>query len=64
MQMELLSAIFSGGMSGIAYWVVGMPPDVLKSRLQTGALKYIYSSHILYICMYVKNEIQSLLLPI
>lgn len=38
MHMEVLSAIVSGGMAGIAYWVVGMPPDVLKSRLQTGAL--------------------------
>ncbi|CAD6996903.1 unnamed protein product [Ceratitis capitata] len=35
MHMEVLSAIVSGGMAGIAYWVVGMPPDVLKSRLQT-----------------------------
>lgn len=46
MQMEVLSAIFSGGMSGIAYWVVGMPPDVLKSRLQTGALKDFCFSYI------------------
>lgn len=28
--------ILAGGMAGIANWVVGMPADVLKSRLQTG----------------------------
>lgn len=28
-------SIFAGGMSGIMHWVVGMPPDVIKSRLQT-----------------------------
>lgn len=27
--------IFAGGMAGIANWIVGMPADVLKSRLQT-----------------------------
>ncbi|XP_054742366.1 congested-like trachea protein isoform X2 [Anastrepha obliqua] len=32
---DVLSAIFAGGMAGISYWIVGMPPDVLKSRLQT-----------------------------
>lgn len=30
--------ILAGGMSGIANWLVGMPADVLKSRLQTGNL--------------------------
>lgn len=28
-------SIFAGGMSGITHWIVGMPPDVIKSRLQT-----------------------------
>lgn len=32
----LLGTIFAGGMAGIANWAVGMPADVLKSRLQTG----------------------------
>lgn len=32
----LLGTIFAGGMAGIANWTVGMPADVLKSRLQTG----------------------------
>ncbi|XP_036321471.1 congested-like trachea protein [Rhagoletis pomonella] len=35
LHMEVLTAIFAGGMAGITYWIVGMPPDVLKSRLQT-----------------------------
>lgn len=42
--------ILAGGMSGIANWVVGMPADVLKSRLQTapegtypGGMKQVFS---------------------
>lgn len=31
----ILGTIFAGGCAGIANWLVGMPPDVLKSRLQT-----------------------------
>jgi solute carrier family 25 (mitochondrial carnitine/acylcarnitine transporter), member 20/29 len=34
----LLGTIFAGGMAGIANWAIGMPADVLKSRLQTGTL--------------------------
>uniref|UniRef100_A0A8D8T9H6 Congested-like trachea protein n=1 Tax=Cacopsylla melanoneura TaxID=428564 RepID=A0A8D8T9H6_9HEMI len=33
--VSMLSTIFAGGCAGIMYWVVGMPADVLKSRLQT-----------------------------
>lgn len=33
---KLLIAIPAGGMAGILNWVVAMPADVLKSRLQTG----------------------------
>lgn len=33
---KLLVTIFAGGMAGIANWSIGMPADVLKSRLQTG----------------------------
>lgn len=33
--MGLLITIFAGGMAGIANWAIGMPADVLKSRLQT-----------------------------
>lgn len=32
----LMGTIFAGGMAGIANWAIGMPADVLKSRLQTG----------------------------
>lgn len=35
-QTSLFSTIFAGGCAGIMNWVVGIPPDVLKSRLQTG----------------------------
>lgn len=38
-QVSLTATLFAGGSAGIAYWVVGMPADVLKSRLQTG--KYV-----------------------
>lgn len=31
----ILRTIFAGGMAGIANWLVGIPADVLKSRLQT-----------------------------
>ncbi|CRL06506.1 CLUMA_CG019481, isoform A [Clunio marinus] len=32
---EMTGTIFAGGMAGIANWSIGMPQDVLKSRLQT-----------------------------
>lgn len=35
-EASLLGTIFAGGFAGIANWIVGMPADVLKSRLQTG----------------------------
>ncbi|XP_008546413.1 mitochondrial carnitine/acylcarnitine carrier protein [Microplitis demolitor] len=34
-KLSLLSTIFAGGCAGIVNWIVGMPPDVIKSRLQT-----------------------------
>ncbi|BES89141.1 unnamed protein product [Nesidiocoris tenuis] len=34
-QLNLLKTIFAGGMAGIFNWAVGMPADVIKSRLQT-----------------------------
>lgn len=30
-----LAILFAGGMAGVANWTVAIPPDVLKSRLQT-----------------------------
>lgn len=38
---SILGTILAGGAAGIAYWVVGMPPDVLKSRLQTGKIFFM-----------------------
>uniref|UniRef100_A0A1B6LK75 Mitochondrial carnitine/acylcarnitine carrier protein n=1 Tax=Graphocephala atropunctata TaxID=36148 RepID=A0A1B6LK75_9HEMI len=34
-EVSMLSTIFAGGMAGICNWLVGIPADVLKSRLQT-----------------------------
>ena len=45
-KLGLVSTIFAGGFAGIANWIVGMPADVLKSRLQTGkpqtGIRYFY----------------------
>lgn len=32
----LMNTIFAGGMAGIVNWLIAMPADVLKSRLQIG----------------------------
>lgn len=34
-KLSLTNTIFCGGMAGIFNWMVAIPPDVLKSRLQT-----------------------------
>lgn len=34
--LGIVPTILAGGCAGIANWIVGMPPDVLKSRLQSG----------------------------
>ncbi|KAJ8953248.1 hypothetical protein NQ318_015829 [Aromia moschata] len=31
----IMGTILAGGATGVANWLIGMPPDVLKSRLQT-----------------------------
>ena len=31
-----LKTLFAGGMAGVFNWLVAIPPDVLKSRLQIG----------------------------
>jgi len=33
--LSISKTIFAGGMAGIFNWIVGIPPDVMKSRLQT-----------------------------
>lgn len=37
-EINTASTIFAGGAAGMAYWILGMPADVLKSRLQSGKL--------------------------
>lgn len=51
-QVSLAVTLFAGGSAGIGYWLVGMPADVLKSRLQTGKKKKsnIAMRNILNIC--------------
>ena len=36
--LSLWRTLFAGGTAGIFNWLVAIPPDVLKSRLQTGKL--------------------------
>lgn len=31
-----MRTLVAGGMAGVFNWMVAIPPDVLKSRLQTG----------------------------
>ena len=35
-ELSISRTIIAGGMAGVLNWVVAIPPDVLKSRLQTG----------------------------
>ena len=35
-QLSIGRTIMAGGLAGIFNWLVAIPPDVLKSRLQTG----------------------------
>lgn len=37
-EINTASTIFAGGAAGMAYWILGMPADVLKSRLQSGKM--------------------------
>jgi len=34
-ELSIARTLFAGGMAGIFNWAVAIPPDVLKSRLQT-----------------------------
>ncbi|KAK7102306.1 mitochondrial carnitine/acylcarnitine carrier protein-like [Littorina saxatilis] len=34
-ELSIMRTLFAGGMAGIFNWMVAIPPDVLKSRLQT-----------------------------
>lgn len=35
-EISMVWSLIAGGLAGISFWLVGMPPDILKSRLQTG----------------------------
>lgn len=35
-EISMTWSLIAGGLAGISFWLVGMPPDILKSRLQTG----------------------------
>lgn len=37
-ELSVPSVLFAGGMAGICNWAVAIPPDVLKSRFQTGSI--------------------------
>lgn len=59
----ILGTIFAGGSAGIANWVVGMPADVLKSRLQTGfnvniTFRFKSKCYGLFILQLLKGRIQ------
>ena len=41
-QLSMGKTLFAGGMAGIFNWMVAIPPDVLKSRLQTGDLLQLF----------------------
>jgi solute carrier family 25 carnitine/acylcarnitine transporter 20/29 len=41
--LSALKTLFAGGMAGIANWVVAIPPDVLKSRFQTGLIGLFFN---------------------
>lgn len=45
-ELSAWRTLLAGGMAGIGNWIVAIPPDVLKSRFQTG----------LFFQMIVKNE--------
>ena len=43
-EISIGRTIFAGGMAGIFNWIVALPPDVVKSRLQSGMKKIIFSN--------------------
>jgi Mitochondrial carrier protein len=40
-----LQTMLAGGLAGIANWIIAIPPDVLKSRLQAGTIFYFIHVH-------------------
>jgi len=59
--LSLGRTIFAGGMAGIFNWLVALPPDVLKSRLQTApAGMYPNGIRGVFAEMYAKEGIRAL----
>lgn len=42
--LSVFSSLFSGGMAGIFNWIVAVPPDTIKSRLQSAKVHIVYDS--------------------
>jgi len=53
-ELSVPSVLFAGGMAGIFNWAVAIPPDVLKSRFQTGVLIRGEKKEKIY-CLYERN---------
>eukprot|EP01095_Lingulamoeba_sp_RSL-Kostka_P014074 TRINITY_DN600_c0_g1_i1.p1 TRINITY_DN600_c0_g1~~TRINITY_DN600_c0_g1_i1.p1 ORF type:complete len:296 (+),score=91.99 TRINITY_DN600_c0_g1_i1:63-950(+) len=51
----VLATLFSGGMAGIFNWIVSIPPDVIKSRIQT-APEGKYKGVVDCVKQLIKNE--------
>ncbi|CAH8527181.1 unnamed protein product [Schistosoma rodhaini] len=48
-ELSVGKTLFAGGMAGIFNWLIAIPPDVLKSRLQSGTFCFgIYKFKLLY----------------
>lgn len=54
-KVGIVETIVAGGFAGIANWIVGMPPDVLKSRLQS-APENAYKRGIRDVCVCLLKE--------
>ena len=54
-QLSVGKTLFAGGMAGIFNWMVALPPDVLKSRLQTGMSRSKISYQILLLIYTYSN---------
>lgn len=48
-ETTMLASITAGGLAGMSYWILGMPADVLKSRLQTGLFNLLINQKKLHI---------------
>ena len=49
-ELSVWRTLFAGGMAGVCNWAVAIPPDVLKSRLQTGQCRLTTLRHVSSAC--------------